>query len=147
MANYNLIKELCERRGMTLGQLAEKLDMSTTGLFQILRNKTTKVKTLEDIARAFEIPVSVFFDDDPNDRIYYSSKEINDFLDKARAAQLGDFTENLFSYLIKEDDKYFITKTNVLTLMFDFVEDEKRWNRYGILIDKLLEERESKNQK
>ncbi len=34
-----------------------------------------------------------------------------------------------------------MTKTGVLNLLFDFIESDKRMNRYGILIDKLLEDK------
>lgn len=147
MANYDLIKKLCEEKGLTLRQFADKLNMSETGLYQIFRNKSTKVSTLEDIARTLEVPVSVFFDADPHGRVYFTFMEIDEFLNKAYNAQLGGFTDHLFTYLIKEDDRYYITKTGILNLMFAFIEDEKRWNRYGILIDKLLEERNDKKVK
>lgn len=144
MANYNIIKVLCDKKGITLKELSDKVVISETGLHQIFKSGSTKVITLEKIAKALGVPITTFFDDDPNDRIDFNSDDISKLFDKLNRAQFGGFTDQLYVYLIKEnDDKYYITKTGVLNLMFDFIEDEKKWNNYGLLIEKLLEERKN----
>lgn len=145
MANYQLIKELCEQKGLTMKSLADKLEISETGLYQILRNQSTKVKTLEEIARVLDVPISSFFSDDLNDRLNFTEGEVSGLLKRMELAQMKSFSESIFIFLVKDKKGgYYMTKTGVLNLLFEFIESDKRMNRYGILIDKLLEEKKTK---
>jgi transcriptional regulator with XRE-family HTH domain len=36
--NFNKIKNICEQKGLTIPQLAEKIDLSEAGLYQSFRN-------------------------------------------------------------------------------------------------------------
>lgn len=75
MANYNIIREICKLKGLTLKDLSEKTKISETGIQKILNSDSTKVKTLEKIASALEIPISQFFPDDPNFSIYFDESD------------------------------------------------------------------------
>ncbi len=59
--NTNKINELCSERGITLLQLSKKIGMSNS-FYTTLKSGSLKVETLEKIAEALEVPVTVFFD-------------------------------------------------------------------------------------
>lgn len=142
MANYQLIRDICKEKGFSLKQLAEAIGITEPGLQKLLRTKSTKISTLESIAQQLEVPINQFFSDDPNDRLYFSEEEISNLLKKMEIAQMKSFSESIFIFLVKDQrGGYYMTKTGVLNLLFDFIESDKRMNRYGILIDKLLEDK------
>jgi transcriptional regulator with XRE-family HTH domain len=59
--NYQLIKTLCQKKGLTLEALAEDVGMSRTGLNTSLKNGTLKVDTLEKISKKLNVSPSHFF--------------------------------------------------------------------------------------
>jgi transcriptional regulator with XRE-family HTH domain len=65
MANTFIIRELSERKGITLRELSKKIGMSEDGLQKILRKGSTSTANLEKIANALEVPISYFFEDYP----------------------------------------------------------------------------------
>ena len=114
MANYILIKELCKKKGVTLKQLAETIGFSETGLLKIIKEETTKVKTLEDIARALRVPVSEFFSDDPNNRIYFTEKDYKTINEVIEINKLYDYKEQILSsFCYYDTEGQFITKDKI----------------------------------
>jgi transcriptional regulator with XRE-family HTH domain len=73
--NFNKIKNICEQKGLTIPQLAEKIDLSEAGLYQSFRNQSMKVDILEKISTALEVPIWVFFDLNPESAIAPLKKE------------------------------------------------------------------------
>lgn len=61
--DYNKIKILCENKNTTVRDLCNTIKISEAGLYQMFRNKSMKIETLEKIAEALNIPVSTFFND------------------------------------------------------------------------------------
>lgn len=55
------IKTFVQRRHITLSDLAEKIGMTYVGLAKIIRENTTTLHTLLNIANALNVPVQVFF--------------------------------------------------------------------------------------
>lgn len=51
-------------KGFTLRELAESSGLSIQGLQRILKENTTKVDTLEAIAKKLDVPVNIFFEED-----------------------------------------------------------------------------------
>ncbi|TFD96403.1 XRE family transcriptional regulator [Dysgonomonas capnocytophagoides] len=68
--NYR-IKELCRERGITLSELADKIDMKSANLSVSLSDKgNPTITTLQKIATALNVPVSGLFDEvQPNDNV------------------------------------------------------------------------------
>lgn len=66
--NYR-IKELCKEKGITLSELADKIDMKSANLSVSLSDKgNPTITTLQKIATALNVPVSALFDEvQPND--------------------------------------------------------------------------------
>lgn len=73
MANYNIIKEMCKEKNISLQQLAKEIGITEAGLHQIFKNKTTRVKTLESIANVLRVPINVFFHPEE----YYEGKSFS----------------------------------------------------------------------
>lgn len=63
MLNLGKIKQLSKEKGMSLVELSVQLGMSKQSLFKIIRENTTKISTLEQIANYFGVPLNYFFDD------------------------------------------------------------------------------------
>lgn len=57
-----LIKIIAEKKGITLKDLALKAGISETALHNIINTGSTKVESLEKIAKALNISPGVFFD-------------------------------------------------------------------------------------
>lgn len=63
MANLQKIKVLAKNRGTTINDLAKQLGMTPQAIHLMVRENSTKTDTLERIARMFEVPISLFFDE------------------------------------------------------------------------------------
>lgn len=64
MANLLKIKGLLKENKMSLRKLAADVGITEQGLQKLIRENSTKVDTLEAIARIFKVPVSYFFDNE-----------------------------------------------------------------------------------
>lgn len=62
MANLSIIQTVAKQNGMKMSELAEKTNMTQQALFQIIRNNSTKVSTLENIAEVLGVSPAIFFD-------------------------------------------------------------------------------------
>lgn len=65
------IKEICQEKGITQKDLAEKLGITDISLNKTLRGEYPQLQSLEKIANALEISISTLFEedhlpDDPN---------------------------------------------------------------------------------
>ena len=64
MANLSKIKYLAEKRGISIRELAERVGLGENRIHVMCRTNSTKIDTLEKIAKELCVPVSIFFDDD-----------------------------------------------------------------------------------
>lgn len=69
MPNLHIIKELCEKRNISLKGLANLVGISEVGLQRIIKKNSTTVGTLEKIAFELNAPISQFFDPSPDGMI------------------------------------------------------------------------------
>ena len=65
MANFLLIRTLCEERKITMRELARRIGRDESTIQSAIRRGTTNTKTIEKIAEVLEVPVGYFFDTDP----------------------------------------------------------------------------------
>lgn len=65
MANFLLIRELCELKKITIRELASRIGKDDSSVQAIVRNGSTTTKTIEAIAKVLDVPVGVFFDNIP----------------------------------------------------------------------------------
>lgn len=59
------IKEIAEKKGIAITYIAESIDMSPQNLHRCIRINQIQSHQLEIIAKILEVPVSIFFDDQP----------------------------------------------------------------------------------
>ena len=62
MANLVLIRDLCEKRKMTIRELATKIGRNECSIQSAIRRGTTNTNTVELIADALGVPAGIFFD-------------------------------------------------------------------------------------
>ena len=62
MANFYLIRDLAERKGLTLRDLALKMNKTEDGLQKLIKKGSTNTQTLEDISQILEVHPGYFFD-------------------------------------------------------------------------------------
>ena len=65
------IKEICQTKGVTQKDLAEKLSISNISLNKTLRGEYPKLQSLEKIADALDVPISELFEHPDNTTITY----------------------------------------------------------------------------
>lgn len=63
MADLSKIKSLANACHVSLDSLSSQLGITPQALSKIIRNNSTKIETLEQIARILNVPVGVFFED------------------------------------------------------------------------------------
>lgn len=61
--NYDKIKLLAKKQKIKVKELAKTVDISEVGLYQMIRNQSMKVETLEKISVALSVSPVTFFDD------------------------------------------------------------------------------------
>ena len=64
MANLQLIKDIAEQKNIPLSTIASELGITPQALSKLMRNNSTKIDTLEKIARILKVSVCCFFKDD-----------------------------------------------------------------------------------
>lgn len=81
------IKDICQDKGITQKDLAEKLGITDISLNKTLRGEYPQLQSLEKIANALEVPITELFESTPKDGligvIRYNNKsyEINSIAD------------------------------------------------------------------
>ena len=65
MANLQLIKIIAERKKISIRELAERIGVSEQQIHIMSRTNSTKITTLEKIAKVLDVPITCFFDEQP----------------------------------------------------------------------------------
>lgn len=82
MANLFLIRSLCEEKNIPFGELCRRIGRDVSAVHRSIRAGSTKVSTLEEIAKVLEVPAGYFFDGYVRDRdLEKYLKEINHLKD------------------------------------------------------------------
>lgn len=85
---YDLLKQLLEKKRINIPTLANEIGMSKAGMYQAIDKERLTVDTLEKIAKALSVPVSVFFESGVGDlteeaqKLLESAKENYEILRK-----------------------------------------------------------------
>lgn len=64
MANLQKIKEIAEKKKISIRELADRVGLKENQIHVMCRTNSTKIDTLEKIANELGVSVSYFFDDD-----------------------------------------------------------------------------------
>ena len=62
MANLQKIKDIAETKGISIRELAARVGLGENRIHVMCKTNSTKIETLENIARVLGVPVSCFFD-------------------------------------------------------------------------------------
>lgn len=62
MANLLIIRDLCERKKMTIRELAQRVGRDESSIQSAIRRGSTNSSTLERIAKELGVSAAVFFD-------------------------------------------------------------------------------------
>lgn len=76
MANLILIRDLCDRKKITIRELAQRIKKDESTIQSAMRRGSTNSKTIEDIAKVLDVSAGVFFDGYDRDETVQLRKEI-----------------------------------------------------------------------
>jgi DNA-binding Xre family transcriptional regulator len=65
VANLLKIKEIAKEKKISIRELSASAGITEQGLQRLIRENSTKVETLEAIAKKLDVHISVFFDELP----------------------------------------------------------------------------------
>lgn len=88
------IRELCERKGVTMKQAASDLNMTEQSLHKIIKSNSTKIDTLLTISDYFDVEPAYFFDSSTNegkDYILVNKEELYGLIKKVLAYSMHGF--------------------------------------------------------
>jgi len=75
MANLFIIRDLSEKKKITIRKVAEQIGITEGALQNMMKKGSTNTSTLEKIARILEVPVGYFFDEDYNNEKYHINSD------------------------------------------------------------------------
>lgn len=111
------IRELCEKRGVSMKQAASDLGMTEQSLHKLIKANSTKIDTLLAIADYFKVEPAYFFDSqsgDTNQYIKVNKEELTGLIKKVLAYSIHGF--------------------GLIKLQWD--EKEQKFNTYFDILDK-----------
>lgn len=94
MVHLERIKELCEKKNVTMKQAAIELGMTEQSLHKIIKANSTKIDTLLSIAQYFNVEPAYFFDNylaGAPDGVYISKAELDGLIKKVIAYSIHGF--------------------------------------------------------
>ena len=94
MVHLERIKELCEKKNVTMKQAAVELGMTEQSLHKIIKANSTKIDTLLSIAQYFNVEPAYFFDSysaGASDGVCISKKELEGLIKKVIAYSIHGF--------------------------------------------------------
>jgi transcriptional regulator with XRE-family HTH domain len=62
MANLLLIRDLCKKKGVTIRELANRIEITESALQALIKNGSTNTTTLEKISAELDVSAGIFFD-------------------------------------------------------------------------------------
>jgi len=94
MVHLERIKELCEKKNVTMKQAAVELGMTEQSLHKIIKANSTKIDTLLSMAQYFNVEPAYFFDNystSTSDGICISKEELEGLIKKVIAYSIHGF--------------------------------------------------------
>lgn len=99
MANLLKIKELLKEKKITIKSFSADIGMTEQGLQKLIRDNSTKIETLELIAKKLNVSVMVFFDENTqaDNAQPLTDSQFTYFIDKieAQAKEIGRLEQEL----------------------------------------------------
>ena len=134
------IRELCEKRGVSMKQAASDLGMTEQSLHKLIKANSTKIDTLLTIADYFQVEPAYFFDKttgDTNQYVKIKREELTGLVKKVLAYSIHGFgliklewdekEESFNSYFDILDKQYTPTKED-LEYISTILQEERKLN-------------------
>jgi transcriptional regulator with XRE-family HTH domain len=109
MYKLHLIKELCEKKNIKLKELAAQIGLTPEGLTNIIKSNSTKIPTLEKIAKVLGVEISYFMD--------YGREKNGDFgrrIDISAQDKTEKYQTMMDKYIEKLEENAMLLKENAL---------------------------------
>lgn len=104
MANLKRIKDLCSEKKVSFSELCSAINIGESGLYRMIQANSTKIETLEQIAKFFDVPISYFFDDEKGNDEY---DVLIDFFRISNDTTLySDYLMRIYEYTIASDKDF-----------------------------------------
>lgn len=108
MANLLKIKELLKEKKITIKSFSTDIGMTEQGLQKLIRDNSTKIETLELIAKKLNVSVMVFFDENIqfDNALPLTDSQFKYFVEKveAQAKEIGRLEQELENLHKKSDN-------------------------------------------
>lgn len=94
MISLQKIKELCQKKNVTIKQAAQDLGMTEQAMHKIIKTNSTKIETLISIAQYFNVEPTYFFDNHSNKNehtISMNREELNNLIKKVIVYSIHGF--------------------------------------------------------
>ncbi|MCK8622604.1 helix-turn-helix domain-containing protein [Prevotella sp. E13-27] len=62
MANFQIIRDLCEKKKISIRKLADMVDMKDGSIHNLINTGSTNTATLEAIAKALDVSPAIFWE-------------------------------------------------------------------------------------
>lgn len=134
------IRELCDKRGVSMKQAASDLNMTEQSLHKLIKANSTKIDTLLTIADYFKVEPAYFFDKttgDTNQYVRIKREELTGLIKKVLAYSIHGFgliklewdekEERFNSYFDILDKQYTPTKED-LEYLSTILQEERKLN-------------------
>lgn len=134
------IRELCDKRGVSMKQAASDLNMTEQSLHKLIKANSTKIDTLLTIADYFQVEPAYFFDKitgDTNQYVKIKREELTGLIKKVLAYSIHGFgliklewdekEERFNSYFDILDKQYTPTKED-LEYISTILQEERKLN-------------------
>lgn len=77
MANFYIIRDLCEQKGITFRELCQRVGRDESTIHSAIRRGSTNTTTLEQVAQVLGVSAGIFFDDYEPGKVAELQKEID----------------------------------------------------------------------
>ncbi|MCZ2726239.1 helix-turn-helix domain-containing protein [Bacteroides caccae] len=112
MANLLIIKELLKQKKITIRDFASDIGMTEQALQLLIRKNSTKIETLELIAKKLNVSVSIFFDGEPDGDVAAAA-----LLSKQIVKESSQIISNSIEELVKDKNKLIETQEQTICQM------------------------------
>lgn len=120
MANLHIIKDIAAAKKITIEELASKVGINAQAIHVMVRTGSTRIETLEKIARVLEVPTYIFMDyqfdmkEFQKEVIYGGRNAFNYFGQQTN--NFGDESSHLET-LLKAKDEVIASKDEIISML------------------------------
>lgn len=99
MANFLIIRDLCEKNKIKIRELASRIGKDESSIQSMIRTGSTNTKTLEAIAKVFNVSPGIFFENPSENK---TEKSLNKDAEIAYLKKILEEKERLIQVLLNK---------------------------------------------